>query len=74
MIRTAMTKPKMTMVSGMATKIIKVPPVSGFSAIAPAPAEPILDCAQAVAMAGTAMAKAAAKAINAVVISSPLSD
>ena len=39
------------MVSGIATKMIMVAVSSGFSARVPAPAEPILDCAQAVARA-----------------------
>jgi hypothetical protein len=41
-----------------------VPVNSGFSASVPAPADPIRDCAQAVAIAGTLMAMAAQKAIN----------
>jgi hypothetical protein len=36
------------MVSGIAIKIMIVPESSGFSARVPAPAAPILDCAQAV--------------------------
>jgi len=41
----ATTKPRMTMVSGIAMRITMVPKVSGFSAMLPAPAEPILDWA-----------------------------
>jgi hypothetical protein len=40
-----MTKPKMTNVSGSATKTSAKPNSSGFSAITPAPAAPILACA-----------------------------
>ena len=58
-IVTATTKPRMTMVSGIATRMITVPLSSGFSASVAAPAAPILDCAHAVAMADTASTSAA---------------
>jgi hypothetical protein len=48
----------------MASKTMIVPLNSGFSASVPAPAEPILDCAHAVAMALTPIARAAAKTIS----------
>src|SRR3990170_6152924 len=48
----------------MATRIMTMPASSGFSAMVPAPAEPILLCAQPVARAGSPMAKAAARAMS----------
>jgi hypothetical protein len=57
------TKPRITMVSGIATMMMMVPVSSGFSARVPAPAAPILDWAHAVAMAGMPMASAAQNAI-----------
>ena len=47
----ATTNPRMVIVSGIASIMIRMPAVSGFSAIVPAPAVPILDCAQPVAIA-----------------------
>jgi hypothetical protein len=44
----AITKPKMTKVSGNAKKTNAKPNNSGFSAITPAPAAPIFDCANPV--------------------------
>lgn len=61
----ATTKPRMTIVSGIASMMIMVPAVSGFSATVPAPALPIRAWANAVANAGRPTAKAAASAINA---------
>ena len=39
----ATTKPRITIVSGIASRMIIVADVSGFSATVPAPAEPILE-------------------------------
>jgi hypothetical protein len=60
----ATTKPSITIVSGIATIMIMVALSSGFSASVPAPAEPILDCAHAVASAGSPIARAAAKGLR----------
>src|SRR5512137_2690878 len=54
-----MTKPRITMVSGIASMMMTVPLRSGFSAMVPAPAAPIRDWAQAVARPETPMARAA---------------
>src|SRR5512138_1138603 len=50
----------------MARRMMMVPVISGRSAMAPAPAAPMRDCAHPVARAGMPMARAAAKAVNAV--------
>jgi hypothetical protein len=72
-IMAAITNPRMTMVSGMATRITIVAVSSGFSAREPAPAAPIYDCAQAVARAVNPIARAAQNAIStfSIIISSP---
>ena len=54
-------KPRMTIVSGMATSTMIVPASSGFSASVAAPAAPIFDWAQAVARAATLSTAAALK-------------
>jgi hypothetical protein len=56
---TATTKPRMTRVSGMASMTMMAPRSSGFSASAPAPAEPMRDWTQAVAAAEMPTARAA---------------
>src|SRR3989304_5571155 len=58
-IITAMTKPRITMVSGIASMMMTVPRSSGFRAIVPAPAAPRRDWAQAVARLDTPIARAA---------------
>src|SRR3970282_2727345 len=63
-IKTAITNPRMTKVSGIASMTMMIPRNSGFSAIVPAPAEPIRDWTQAVANAERPMASAAASAIR----------
>ncbi len=50
-IMDATTKPRITIVSGIASSTIIEPADSGLSAIVAAPAAPILDCAQPVAIA-----------------------
>jgi hypothetical protein len=47
----AITNPRMVIVSGIASNMITMPAISGFSAIVPVPPAPILDCAQPVATA-----------------------
>src|SRR3989442_13740366 len=61
MMKNATRKPKTTIVSGSTRKISMVPPISGRSAIAPAAAAPIRDCAHAVPMAPRPTAMAAAR-------------
>ncbi len=63
-IMDATTKPRIAMVSGIATSTITLPADSGLSAIAAAPAAPILDCAHPVAIAPPANAIAAPNAIS----------
>lgn len=58
-IMDATTKPRITIVSGIASSTIILPVDSGFSAMVAAPAAPILDCAQPVAIAPPAKAIAA---------------
>src|SRR5512144_827262 len=60
----ATTKPRMTMVSGIATRMITVVLSWGFSARLAAAAGPIRDWAQAVASAGIPMARAALSVIH----------
>jgi len=55
----ATTKPRITIVSGIASSTITLPVDSGLSAMVAAPAAPILDCAQPVAIAPPANAIAA---------------
>ena len=52
-IITAMTKPRMTIVSGIAMRMTAVVDSSGFSARLAAAAGPMRPCAQAVASAGS---------------------
>src|SRR3990170_7959426 len=61
MMKNATRKPKMISVSGRTRKISIWPPISGRSAMAPAAAAPMRDCAQAVPMAPDATASAAAR-------------
>ena len=58
-IMAATTKPRITIVSGIASSTITLPAASGLSAMVAAPAAPILDCAQPVAIAPPANAIAA---------------
>ncbi len=58
-IMDATTKPRITIVSGIASSTIMLPVDSGFSAMVAAPAAPILDCARPVAIAPPANAIAA---------------
>jgi hypothetical protein len=60
-IITAITKPRMTMVSGIANSKTAIADSSGFSVSIPEMAGPILDWAHAVHMAGTEIATAAAR-------------
>src|SRR5436309_707618 len=59
--RNATRKPRITMVSGSARKTSINPPISGRSAIAPAAAAPMRDCAHAVPIAPKPTAMAAAR-------------
>src|SRR3989449_10977124 len=61
MTKNATRKPRMTMVSGSARKTSINPPISGRSAIAPAAAAPMRDCAHAVPIAPRPTAMAAAR-------------
>src|SRR3990170_4265741 len=61
MMKNATRKPRMIIVSGSARKTSMRPPISGRSAIAPAAAAPMRDCAHAVPIAPNATAIAAAK-------------
>src|SRR2546425_769593 len=61
MMKNATRKPRMTMVSGSAKKTSIKPPISGRSAIAPAAAAPMRDCAHAVPIAPRPTAMAAAR-------------
>ena len=63
-IMDATTKPRITIVSGIASSTIIDPADSGLSAIVAAPAAPILDCAQPVAIAPPANAIAAPNATS----------
>jgi hypothetical protein len=68
MIIAAMTNPRITMVSGIASRIMMIPVSSGRSAIVPAPAVPILDCAHAVDNAPIPIESAAPNACSNVTI------
>src|SRR2546426_3484145 len=61
MTKNATRKPRITMVSGSARKTSINPPISGRSAIAPAAAAPMRDCAHAVPIAPRPTAMAAAR-------------